>query len=91
MLASMRQISDVVLVHDERALSDPPADASLGYCRLVGAQVLTQSGQELGRVRDYLFDPDNGAVSTIKYDLLGLPWLPQQLLRWAAVAGKAWD
>jgi hypothetical protein len=51
MLASMRQISDVVLVHDERALSDPPADASLGYCRLVGAQVLTQSGQELGRVR----------------------------------------
>jgi hypothetical protein len=38
-----------------------------------------------------LFDPDNGAVSTIKYDLLGLPWLPQQLLRWAAVAGKAWD
>jgi hypothetical protein len=30
---------------------DPPADDSLGYCRLVGALVVTQAGQELGRVR----------------------------------------
>jgi len=51
LLSSLRQIGDVVLVHDERALLDPPADESLGYCRMVGAKVVTRAGIELGRVR----------------------------------------
>lgn len=29
--------------------------------------------------RDFLFDPDTGAISTVKYDTLGLPSLPQAL------------
>lgn len=29
--------------------------------------------------RDYLFDPENGAISTISYDRLGVPSLPQSL------------
>lgn len=51
MLASMRQISDVVLVHDELALTDPPANDEVGYYKLAGAEVITEGGMELGRVR----------------------------------------
>lgn len=31
--------------------------------------------------RDFLFSPDTGAISTIKYDKLGVPSLPQALFR----------
>ncbi len=51
MLDSLRQISDVILVHDDNVLMDPPADDTVGFCRLVGAVVVTQTGRELGRVR----------------------------------------
>ena len=51
MLSSLCQVSDVALVHDERSLMDPPADEALGYCKLVGAEVVTETGAMLGRVR----------------------------------------
>lgn len=80
LLDSLQQISDVVLVHDENALEAFPLDDSMGYCRLVGAEVVTETGISLGKVRDFLFSPDTGAISTIKYDKLGVPSLPQALL-----------
>lgn len=51
LLESLQQVSDVVLVHDERALEAFPLDDSLGYCRLVGAEVVTEQGLSLGKVR----------------------------------------
>ncbi|KAI7836888.1 hypothetical protein COHA_009220 [Chlorella ohadii] len=78
-LYSVKQVSDVILVHDENVLMDPPADETLGFYPLVGATVVTQDAQELGKVRDYVFDPDTGAIGTIKYDRLGIPTIPQQL------------
>ncbi|KAL4421514.1 hypothetical protein ABPG75_010805 [Micractinium tetrahymenae] len=80
LLDSLQQVSDVVLVHDETALEAFPLDDTMGYCRLVGAEVVTEAGISLGKVRDYLFNPDTGAISTIKYDKLGVPSLPQALL-----------
>ena len=79
-LSSLRQIGDVVLVHDESSLLDPPADESLGYVRMVGSEVCTEDGVTLGKVRDFLFNPDNGQISSIRYDALGLPSIPQELL-----------
>lgn len=80
MLSSLRQISDVILVHNEDALLDPIADDSVGFFPLVGSEVFTQDGQQLGRVRDFVFDPDTGGIGSIKYDKLGIPSIPQQLL-----------
>jgi sporulation protein YlmC with PRC-barrel domain len=80
MLSSLRQVGDVVLVHDESALLDPPADETYGFYRVVGCEVETEDGTVLGRVRDYVFNPDTGAVSSIKYDALGIPSIPQSLL-----------
>ena len=79
-LSSLRQIGDVVLVHDESSLLDPPADESLGFVRMVGSEVCTEDGLTLGKVRDFLFNPDNGQISSIRYDALGLPSIPQELL-----------
>ena len=80
LISSLRQIGDVVLVHDESALMDPPADETYGYIRLVGTEVQTEDGTSLGKVRDYIFNPDNGQVVSIRYDALGLPSIPQSLL-----------
>lgn len=79
-LSSLRQIGDVVLVHDESALWDPPGDESLGFVKMVGSEVQTEDGLTLGRVRDFLFNPDSGQISSIRYDALGLPSIPQELL-----------
>ncbi|KAL6783667.1 hypothetical protein ACKKBF_B05365 [Auxenochlorella protothecoides x Auxenochlorella symbiontica] len=94
LLYSLRQIGDVILVHDESALLDPPADEAAGYCKLVGAELVSESGVKLGKVRDYAFDPDSGAISSLKFDVLGLPSIPQALLpcsalRWEEVVAVA--
>jgi len=34
-LYSVKQVSDVILVHDENVLMDPPADETLGFYPLV--------------------------------------------------------
>jgi hypothetical protein len=49
LLSSLRQVGDVILVHDERALER--AWAPLGALPLVGADVVTQAGEYLGKAR----------------------------------------
>ncbi len=99
-LESLRQVGDVILVHDERAALQrrgPPA----GALALVGSEVTTQEGTSLGRVRaaalsadrggcsaaqelsralaqvrDYEFDPEDGRITALLFDALGVPVLP---------------
>ena len=99
-LESLRQVGDVILVHDERAALQrrgPPA----GALALVGSEVTTQEGTALGRVRaaalsagrggccapqelsralaqvrDYEFDPEDGRITALLFDALGVPVLP---------------
>ncbi|KAI8110363.1 hypothetical protein M9435_002039 [Picochlorum sp. BPE23] len=47
---------------------------------MVGSEVETEDGLSLGKVRDFLFNPDNGEIVSIRYDALGLPSIPQNLL-----------
>ena len=61
---------DAVMVGDEAALR-PPADdreraAADGKLELVGKRVLTEKGNELGTVDDVTFDPDTGALATLR-------------------------
>ena len=98
-LATLCQVGDVVLVHDERALSFPPLDDGSGrsftspraaggrysrtppprLVRLTGAEVVTAdgSGQALGKVRGYGFDPETGELLALRFDALGLPRIPE--------------
>jgi sporulation protein YlmC with PRC-barrel domain len=61
---------DAVMVRDEAALR-PPADdreraAADGKLDLLGKRVLTEKGNELGPVDDVTFDPDTGALATLR-------------------------
>jgi sporulation protein YlmC with PRC-barrel domain len=61
---------DAVMVRDEGALR-PPADdreraAADGKLELVGKRVLTEKGNELGPVDDVIFDPETGALATLR-------------------------
>ena len=105
-LESLRQVGDVILVHDERAAllrRGPPA----GALALVGSEVTTQEGTSLGRVRaarlcgcmavaephadsrggsahkvrDYEFDPEDGRITALLFDALGVPLLPVRVMR----------
>lgn len=85
-LKSLRQVGDVVLVHDESALLDPSANEGDGYYRVIRSEVQTEDGVSLGKVRDFVFNPDDGAISSIKFDALGIPSLPQGLLSCSSLA-----
>ncbi|KAJ9516183.1 hypothetical protein QJQ45_024611 [Haematococcus lacustris] len=75
-LARLEQIGDVVLVHDDKVLYEPALDGRFGYYMLPGLEVRTRSGEYLGKVRDFSFSPDNGALARIIYDDFGLAFLP---------------
>ncbi|KAI8477197.1 MAG: hypothetical protein J3K34DRAFT_463259 [Monoraphidium minutum] len=75
-LPALRQIGDVVLVHDEAGLYEPDLDGRLGFVNPVGLEVRTAAGDFLGKVRDISFSPDSGALGRLAYDEFGLPSLP---------------
>eukprot|EP00899_Mesostigma_viride_P028354 jgi/Mesvir1/8703/Mv02637-RA.1 len=78
LLSSLRQVGDVVLVHDEDVIEE---EMNLyGLNALIGNEVLTEAGVYLGKVRDYDFDPENGAIVNIVFDSLGLPLVPSTLV-----------
>ncbi|KAF6259304.1 hypothetical protein COO60DRAFT_1294920 [Scenedesmus sp. NREL 46B-D3] len=75
-LSALRQIGDVVLVHDESGLYEQDLDGRLGFVNPVGLGVRTRTGEFLGKVRDLSFSPDSGSIARITYDEFGLPFLP---------------
>lgn len=78
MLQSLRQVGDVVLVHDESVLESNLS--TYGLNTLVGCELVTESGEYLGRVRDYLFHPESGKVVDIVFDSLGVPLIPDSIV-----------
>ena len=56
------QTGDVILVEDEEAIEAIDIDI---YSRLINSEVITETGEPLGRVRDFQFDLQTGKVSSI--------------------------
>ena len=52
-LLSLRQIADVLLVHDDRAVMSEPLTKGLGYVKVVGTPVKTSDGKVMGKVRHW--------------------------------------
>lgn len=50
-LMSLKQISDVLLVHDDRALLQQQLTVGLGYVKIVGTVVKSGDGKVLGKVQ----------------------------------------
>lgn len=76
-LNSISQAGDVVLVEDENVFETVDLDA---YTPLVNSEVITETGEPLGRVRDFQFNLDDGKVSSIIIASLGYPQIPDQLI-----------
>ncbi len=77
MLSKIRQIGDVILVDDENAIEDVDLD---GYSSLINSEVITETGELLGKVRGFRLNIDSGKVDTLTVASIGLPLIPDQIV-----------
>lgn len=77
MLDSIRQIGDVILVDDENVIEDVDVER---YTSLINCEVITETGELLGKVRGYKFDIDSGKLETLVVASLGFPLIPDQVV-----------
>lgn len=78
LLSSIREIGDVILVDDDMAIEEDINIA--GYSNLISCEVVTESGETLGRVRGFKFDVMSGKIESLVIASLGLPQIPDQVV-----------
>ncbi|WP_204138936.1 PRC-barrel domain-containing protein [Halomicronema sp. CCY15110] len=77
-LSSVRQVGDVILVDDDDVLED---DLNLTpYSTMINSEVITESGEMLGKLRDLKFDVVTGKLESIIIASFGLPKIPDQVI-----------
>jgi sporulation protein YlmC with PRC-barrel domain len=76
-LNSISQFGDAILVDNEDAIEDVEVDT---YSNLVNWEVITETGEVLGRVRGFKFNGETGKIYSIVIASLGLPQIPDQFL-----------
>lgn len=77
LLDSIYQWGDVILVDDEDVIEDIDVEA---YSTLINSEVITETGEMLGRVRGFKFNTVDGKVLSLIIASLGLPQIPDQVL-----------
>lgn len=77
LLSRVSQIGDVVLVEDERALE--PVDI-YGCSTIINSEVVTETGELLGKIRGFKFDPNTGELTGLILAAVGLPLIPAQII-----------
>ncbi|NJK36458.1 MAG: photosystem reaction center subunit H [Oscillatoriales cyanobacterium RM2_1_1] len=77
-LSNIREIGDVILVEDERVIEDDFDTEA--YSTLINSEVITETGEPLGRVRGFKFDNRDGKLLSIVVASLGLPQIPDQVI-----------
>ncbi|MGA7933571.1 MAG: PRC-barrel domain-containing protein [Kovacikia sp.] len=76
-LSSIRQIGDVILVDDENVIEDIDVES---YNSLINCEVITETGELLGKVRGFKFDVDSGGLTALTIASVGLPLIPDQIV-----------
>ncbi len=77
-LERIKQVGDVILVDSADSLSEGFNPDR--YSRVINCQVITESGQQLGRVLGYSFDIETGELTTLVMGALGVPLLGEGVL-----------
>jgi sporulation protein YlmC with PRC-barrel domain len=77
LLSSVSQIGDVILVETEDAVEDIDTDR---YNSLVNCEVITESGDVLGKVRGFKFDVATGKLASLMIASLGYPLIPDRVI-----------
>lgn len=78
LLSDIREIGDVILVDDDTVL-DQDIDVEI-YSDLINCEVITETGETLGKVRGYKFNTTDGKVTSLVIASLGIPQIPDQVL-----------
>ena len=76
-LNTINQIGDVVLVDNEDVIEDVEIEA---LSNLINWEVITETGEVLGKVRGFKFNGETGKIYSIVIASLGLPQIPDQFL-----------
>lgn len=78
LLREIRQVGDVVLVDSCDAVAEDFNPER--YSRVINCQVITESGEQLGRVLGFSFDVETGELVTLLVAALGVPVLANGVL-----------
>ena len=77
-LDRIRQVGDVILVDSVDSLSENFTPDR--FSRVINCQVITESGQQLGRVLGFSFDIETGELTSLVMGALGVPILGEGVL-----------
>ena len=77
-LESIKQVGDVILVDSLDSLSDNFAPERYG--KVINCQVVTESGELLGRVLGFSFDIETGELISLVMGAIGVPLLGEGVL-----------
>jgi sporulation protein YlmC with PRC-barrel domain len=77
-LESIKQVGDVILVDSLDSLSDGFSPERYG--KVINCQVITESGQLLGRVLGFSFDIETGDLISLVMGAVGVPLLGEGVL-----------
>ncbi|MBW4670142.1 MAG: PRC-barrel domain-containing protein [Cyanomargarita calcarea GSE-NOS-MK-12-04C] len=76
-LNSITKIGDVILVDNEDVIEDVDTEM---FSNLMNWEVITETGEVLGRVRGFKFNGETGRIYSIVIASFGLPQIPDQVL-----------
>ncbi|MEA5566489.1 PRC-barrel domain-containing protein [Anabaena sp. UHCC 0399] len=76
-LSSINQFGDVILVDNEDVIEDIEVE---GLSNLMNWEVITETGEVLGKVRGFKFEGETGKLNSIVIASLGVPQIPDQFL-----------
>jgi sporulation protein YlmC with PRC-barrel domain len=76
-LNNISQIGDVILVDNEDVIEDIEVES---LSNLINWEVITETGEVLGKVRGFKFNGETGKLNSIVIASLGLPQIPDQFL-----------
>ncbi|MFN5117728.1 MAG: PRC-barrel domain-containing protein [Cyanobacteriota bacterium] len=86
-LERIRQVGDVILVDSADSLAEGFNPER--YSKVINCQVVTESGEQLGRVLGFSFDIETGELTTLVIGALGVPLLGEGVLStWEMPVGE---
>jgi sporulation protein YlmC with PRC-barrel domain len=77
-LQSIRQVGDVILVDSADSLAEGFNPDR--YSKVINCQVVTEAGEQLGKVLGFSFDIETGELTTLVLGALGIPLLGEGVL-----------
>lgn len=77
-LEQIKQVGDVILVDSADSLIEGFTPER--YSRVINCQVITESGEQLGRVLGFSFDIETGELTTLVMGAVGVPILGEGVL-----------